>query len=61
MTKRQIKAMLDEIMKDNDKITITFANTNGENIGELKMPIDSTNKEFEKGIKKFLTDNKDKI
>lgn len=58
MKKRQIKAMLNEIMKDNDKITITFINTNGENIGEIKMPINSTNEEFTRGIEKFLTDNK---
>lgn len=60
-TKRQIKAILDEIMKDNDKVTITFANTNGETIGAIKMPLDSTSEEFERGIKKFLADNKDKI
>ena len=60
MKKRQIKAMLNEIMKDNDKITITFVNINGENIGKIKMPINSTNEEFERGIKKFLTDNKTK-
>jgi hypothetical protein len=59
-TKKQIKTILDEIMKDNDKVTITFVNTDGETVGAIKMPLNSTSEEFERGIKKFWEDNKDK-
>lgn len=47
-------------MKDNDKVTITFVNTDSETIGAIKMPLNSTSEEFERGIKKFWEDNKDK-
>ena len=57
MTKKEMKKVLDELMKDNDKITFSFKDINGNNIGKIKVPIDSTNKEIEKSIKNYLTNS----
>lgn len=55
MTKKEIKKVLNELTKDNDKIIFSFKDTNGNNIGKVKVPIDSTNEEIEKSIKNYLT------
>ena len=57
MTKKEMKKVLDELMKDNDKVIFTFKDINGNNIGKLKVPIDSTNEEIEKSIKNYLTNS----
>ena len=57
MTKKEMKKVLDELMKDNDKVAFTFKDINGNNIGKVKVPIDSTNEEIEKSIKKYLTNS----
>lgn len=57
MTKKEIKKVLNELTKDNDKIIFSFKDTNGNNIGKVKVPIDSTNEEIEKSIKNYLTNS----
>ena len=50
MKKKEIKKVLNELMKDNDKMTITINKQY-----TIKLPLDSTDKEIYKNLKKVLT------
>lgn len=52
MTKRQIKAILNTLMADNDKVTFSI---NG--VETIKVPITMTNKEIAEVLKKDLTNS----